>query len=75
MKFRVRLILCALAFALVISFKQALPQGQAKIKSILFGRGDDPVTQACAALRESLGRGEELKKCVYAFCNELNEKD
>lgn len=75
MKFRVRLVLCAVIFALAISVKQMIPQGQKAMRSILFGKGDDPVSQACSAFRQSLSEGENLKKSVYAFCEELYEKD
>lgn len=75
MKFRVRLVLCAVLFALAISVKQLMPQGQEKLRLMLFGKGDDPVSQACTAFRESHIEGDPLGKSVAAFCEVLYEKD
>lgn len=75
MKFKVRLLLCTIAFAFAISARQLLPEVAAEIRTVLFGRGDDPVSQACSAFRDTLEEDGGLKESVFAFCSGLYEKD
>lgn len=75
MKFKVRLLLCSIAFAFAISARQLLPEAAEQIKAVLFGHGDDPVSQACSAFCDTLEEDGGLKESVFAFCSELYEKD
>lgn len=74
MKFRFRLFLCLLIFAFSLCAKHTAPQLAQKTKNVLFGNGDDPVTQACIAFTRAASEGESIRGSVYAFCNELYEK-
>lgn len=68
-----RILAALLIIALLIFAKQFYPRPANILEAWLFGEEINPVTQAFAALSDSMEQGEGLGQAVQAFCGEADE--